>query len=223
MVERFKSIDLYIINMACLFLIGTVNLINGIATGKGFLYFCGYSFIFYAVLLITYIFKIKSKYKWNALLYALMGLAVTYTGYEGNFSGAIFILFSIYIFNTNKSNLILSISTLLIITSKFALKSFTIGETVNMFIIYSLVFIIYFILIHPKNPSMIYNPKIDEENSQIIELIAAGKTNKEIADKVYLTQNAVTKRLKTMRDNFQVKSNCELIYILTKKGYFRHD
>ncbi len=148
-----NKIDLYIVNMTCLFLIGTINLINGIVTGKDFLYYSAYCIIFYIILFLTYLFKIKKLYQWNAILFGVMGLLTTYAGYEGNFSGAIFIIFSIYIFNTRKTNLIMIVSTILILTSKFALKSFTIGETVNMFIIYSLVFLIYFILIHPKKPS----------------------------------------------------------------------
>ena len=117
---------------------------------------------------------------------------------------------------------ILLMITAIIIPLKLFIN-FSAMQVLIMFAGYAYGILIYYNLFHPKKPSMAYHPRLDDENIEILEHLAAGLTNKEIADRVFLSQNAVTKRLKTMRDNFNVKSNCQLIYDLSIKGFFRHD
>lgn len=198
----------------------SLNIIDMISQESNLFEYFKFALPFAIAMGVIYFIK---NYKVNAIVYALFGILTTLTGSTGNFSGAIFICFSIYIFNTKKTNIILILLMVLSTAANYTMKGFTIADSLNNFAAYMFTIIIYFILIHPKKPSMIYHPKLDEENIEILEHLAGGLTNKEIADHVFLSQNAVTKRLKTMRDNFNVKSNCQLIYDLSLKGFFRHD
>jgi len=171
---------------------------------------------------ITIYCKYKKYKNWNAILYIIQGLITTYIGFEGNFSGIVFIVFAVYIFNKDKFTITCIILTLLTLTAKFAFKELTIGQVVNMLIIYTVVFLIYYILIHPKKPEIEINiicKELDSETVRIIQMLYSGETIKEIADKIYLTESAVTKRIYRANEIMNAKTRPHLIGICIEKGY----
>jgi DNA-binding CsgD family transcriptional regulator len=182
----------------------------------------------YVVFVLPFVITIGSVlifrgYKVNAFVYAIFGLLTTLGANTGNFSGAIFICFSLYIFNTKKTNVILIALLVVCIGANSTIRGFTVSDTLNNLNAYAFTVAVYYYLIHPRPAKIIESCKFDGENKEILEYLADGYSNKEIADKVYLTHNAVTKRLKTLRDNMGVRSNSQLVHVLTKKGYYKHN
>lgn len=218
-----RNRSLYILNIVALVLVGAFNLIDCISERSPFLDYILYVLVFYLIAgFIIYAAK-KNKYKWNALLFAILGIGTLLGNEPDNYSGAVFIMFSLYIFNSKKTNLILMAVMIITIVGKNIFFDLDITNTVNLFLVYAYVFLVYYILIHPKKPIIISGPNLDYENTKIVEYLVAGYTNKEIAYRVALTENAVTKRLLAIRSNFGARTNSQLSFILSKKGYFRHD
>ena len=218
-----RNRSLYILNIVALVLVGAFNLIDCISERSPFLDYILYVLVFYLIAgFIIYAAK-KNKYKWNALLFAILGIGTLLGNEPDNYSGAVFIMFSLYIFNSKKTNLILMAVMIITIVGKNIFFDLDITNTVNLFLVYAYVFLIYYILIHPKKPAVVPAHDLNQESRKIIEYLVAGYTNKEIAYRVALTENAVTKRLKAMRDHFEVRTNSQLSYELSLKGYFKHD
>ena len=142
---------------------------------------------------------------------------------DGNFSGSILMIFSIYIFNSNKSNIILCALTLISILTKAVFQEFTLPQTFNITLAYFFVFLVYYILIHPKKPEVMQDPKISEQNREIIQYLVAGYQYKEIANlgNIYLSSEAMRQRIARVRSDFDSVTDLQLIYKLLKQGYFK--
>jgi DNA-binding CsgD family transcriptional regulator len=73
---------------------------------------------------------------------------------------------------------------------------------------------IYYLLMHPKTVFYLNENNIDKK---VIQLLLQGNKNKEIAYKIGITQNAVTKRLENMRKRNNCGNNEQLIFNLIKE------
>ena len=109
-----------------------------------YLAFCA-PFVVGSVMLL--IFK---GYKINAVFYALAGVIIALTGSMGNFSGAIYLVFSIYIFNSTLTSCVLIRGYTVAISARYLLMGYTIPDVANMFAAYAFTVAIYFVLIHPN-------------------------------------------------------------------------
>ena len=216
-----KEKSLYILNILALVLVGAFNLIDCISDKSPFLDYILYVFVFYVIAgFVIYAAK-KNKYKWNALLFAILGIGTLLGNEPDNYSGAVFIIFSLYIFNSRKSNLILLTVMIITIVAKNIFFSLDITNTVNLFLVYIYVFLIYYILIHPKKPN-IYTG-LDEITREIIEYKMAGWSTKAVADKVCLSIDAVQKRISRACAKYEAGNLAQLVYKLMKKGYISQE
>ena len=216
-----KKYPITIINIIAFVLIFGINVFDQIAKTQSFIGRAIYTLPFLIFIALCIIFK--SKYKFSAYLFLLMSLIPLYTSKEpGNMIGVTFLIFSLYIFQTLKTNLIiLSITVIAVASTMF--RGLTSMQIIATYIGYVYFLAIYYILIHPKKPMIVPAHDLDQDNRKIVEYLVAGYNNKEIAYRVALTENAVTKRLKAMRDHFEVRTNSQLAYELSLKGFFKHD
>lgn len=202
-------------------MVGVFNIITGVTEGKSELYYLSYVapfFIFSGIVIW------KGTLKISAVLYAVIGILSTLLGLEGNATGAIFLIFSFYIFNKPISNLIIIGLTLIAIVCKFMFLEFTISQAVNMILAYVYIFLIYYILIHPKSnkPKVIYCQNLDFETVQIIQYLADGYIYKEIAPIIELTEAAIRKRITRARRLMETKSTTELVIKCHKLDYIKY-
>ncbi len=171
--------------------------------------------------LLTIIYLIFKEYKVNSLLFIMLSILSIIFGDHGNLTGAIFLCFAVYIIK--QKEIIIGIIIVIIITIliKFVLIKYTLAQMMNYIIVFAAIILIYFDLIHPKRKINTCVLKIDEVDNQIMELLIGGLKNKEIADRVYLSQNAVTKRIGNLRKKYNCYNNEQLIYKLFEKRFFR--
>lgn len=208
---------LSLLNSVVIFLIATFNLITCIQLQKDVFNILTEVVLIYGLAGITIYFGYKNWYKWTACLYLFIGLMATLIGVEDNGTGSIFLVFAIYIFNSKRFNIIIICSTIIAIVFKFTLLDYTISQSVNMLILYIYVFLIYYILIHPKKPN-IYTG-LDEITKEIIEYKMAGWSTKAVADKVCLSTDAIQKRISRACAKYDAGNLAQLVYKLMKKGY----
>ncbi len=216
-----KKYPIATINIIAFIIVMVINVFDQISRSQSLAGRAIYTLPFLILIALCYIFR--NKYKFNAYLYFGMSLlALMTTSEAGNLTGLIFLIYSLYVFQSFKTNMIVVIITSIGIASKIFF-GFTAMEIAGTYLGYVYCLLIYYILIHPKKPTVVPAHDLDQDNRKIVEYLVAGYNNKEIAYRVALTENAVTKRLKAMRDHFEVRTNSQLSYELSLKGFFKHD
>ncbi len=216
-----KKYPITTLNIIAFTIVLVVNVFDQISRSQSLIGRAIYTLPFLILIGLSCIFR--KKYKFIAYLYFGMSLlALMTTSEAGNLTGLIFLIFSLYIFQSLKTNMILVVLTSIGIASKIFF-GFTSMQIIVLFVGYIYCLLIYYILIHPKKPAVVPAHDLNHESRKIIEYLVAGYNNKEIAYRVALTENAVTKRLKAMRDHFEARTNSQLAYELSLKGYFKHD
>lgn len=213
------------INFSLIFLFTIINAISLTILKSPLKDYLIYGITFFIYIILFLIAKKKvGEYKSNALIFITVGIITTLLGEHGNTTGVIFLCFSLYIYNSDKWNIFLIIITTLTIIIKYLLLNMTVLQTLNIFILYSYIIIIYYILIHPKKPELINNPKIDDETRKVLQYLTLGYKIKEIAKlgNIYLSEDAIRQRLLRTRKEFMCTTNVQLTYELFKLGYFKH-
>ncbi len=212
------------VNFFVLIFIGifnTITLLIGNRPIKDYLFYV----MPFIIIGIIYFFlnRNKKSLKINALLFLIVGLFATVSGQRGNATGIIFICFSLYIYNSYKTNLIILGLTIIAFIIKYIILDLTVTQTLNIILIYSYVITIYYLLIHPKKTEMIKDPKISEQNRKIIQYLVTGKQYKEIAEMgdIWLSSEAMRQRITRVRRDFDCFTDNQLIYKLLKQGYFK--
>ena len=115
-----KKYHITIINSSFSVLIFFINLFDQIIKNQSLINRAHYTVPFLFFPIIFWIFK--KKYKFNAYFYLGMSiLAMLTTSEAANLTGFIFLLFSLYIFQSLRTNIIILISTLIAICSKIFL------------------------------------------------------------------------------------------------------
>lgn len=226
-----KKVNSYILNIIGLSIIGLLNTISYFEKNQslweGFIY-CGLLWILAIVIFIIYkkekiLVKIK-LFKWNAIVYGVIGLLTVLFGEgPGNFSGILFIMLSIYIFNNKYTNIIILIIILFALTLRATINEYSIKATIALFSIHIFCIIGYFKYWHKVKPRILDAPELDDITAEILEYIVIGYQPKEIAKEltVSLSVNAINKRIQRACQRFNCKTSSHLIYVLCEKGYFR--
>ena len=102
----------------------------------------------YAAFVAPFIIGLSSviikDYRTPAILYAIGGIVISATATKGNFSGALLLMFSIYIFNTPRTNYILIGGSLIAIVIGHLKGENTIPDIALMIAMYCFAFRIYF-------------------------------------------------------------------------------
>lgn len=179
--------------------------------------------IFYVLpfILAFILYGIFKEYKIDFLLFVAATPLSIFIGTWGNLTGAIFLCFSFYTIRDKTVILIILICAIISIFIKMLFDpDGTIPRTFNYIIGYAYIILIYFILIHPKKINL-SRLNEDEININIINLLISGDRIKEIADKVYLSHNAVTKRIEKMRVKYNCRNNEQLVLYFVEKGNLR--
>ena len=217
MVDRLK---VYNINIFVLSLISILNIYTGIIEKMDFIYYVYYVLPFIISLIIYNFFR---NYIIDALLFIIASSLSIFISSWGSLTSPIFLCFAFYCLDDKKIIVITCFCTLIAIISKMIIdENGTIIRTILYIIGYSYIILIYYILIHPKKS---YNIIIDEDkiNLEIIDFLIQGNRIKEIAIKVYLSENAIKKRIEKMRLKYNCGNNEQLVYNFTEKGYIRHN
>lgn len=190
---------------------------KGIVSEESFRYYVFYIFIFIPIIPINVFFQIKKEYRWNAFLYALIGIGTLFSKVPANYSGAVFIIFSFYIFNNKITNLILFVGVVISIFSKNIFFNIDINNTINQFMVFTFSFAIYYFLIHPKPPKILKD--FDYELAEVIKYKLQGYATKEIGDRLSLSSSAINKKMERARNDYNCKNNYQLIGKLIKQGF----
>jgi len=179
----------------------------------------------FVIIGIIYFFlnRNNKSHKINALLFVVVGLFATISGQRGNATGIIFICFSLYIYNSYKTNLIITGLTIIAFITKYIILDLTVMNIFSLMMMYAYVLTIYYLLIHPKKTEMIKDPKISEQNREILQYLVAGYQYKEIANlgNIYFSADAMRQRITRVRRDFDCVTDLQLIYKLLKQGYFK--
>jgi hypothetical protein len=213
MVDRLK---VHHINIFFLSLLIILNIYTGIIERMGLIYYTGYVFPFVAGIILYSFFR---TFMIDALLFIIASALTIFVGTWGNLTGAIFLCFAFYCCKDETIIIITIFCTLIAIISKMLIdENVTIIRTVLYILGYAYIILHYYILIHPKKKINLTRLNEDDINIMIIDFLMSGDRLKEIADKINLSQNAVTKRIEKMRDKYNAGNNIQLIISLIRKG-----
>lgn len=208
MVERIGNLTK--IHFLGLGYIAIMNSLSIAIRGYSISYILTYILPFIITAIIFFIFRKKEKIL-SDIGFFILGLIMSFIGTSGNFSGIIFILFSIYI-NPNRNETIIK---LLLITVSVACKSLAIDVTgiqiINLLAIHYLCLGYSYVLFSDKK--VITITEIEDQTEQIMNYYMSGDTIKEIAVKTCMTPAAVNKRIARLRE----KSNCRTVPELVAK------
>ena len=210
-----KKHSITFINIIAFGTILIINIFDQIQRQQSFMGRIIYTLPFLVLMILCFIFR--NKYKFNAFLYAGMSvLALLTTSESGNLTGIIFLLFSLFVFQSLRTNIIILIITSIAILSKIFM-GYTAMEIIGTFLGYAYCILIYYILIHPKQPKI--TNSMDDVDRQILELKISGHSTKEIADKIYLSSDAINKRMKRACEKYECGNTEQLVFTLIEKGY----
>jgi DNA-binding CsgD family transcriptional regulator len=213
------NLNLFWINDITFLCVMLFNLFKGIVYKNNTVYFLYHVVPFVPALILNIYFQKKKQYKWNAFIYAVIGICSIFGNGTANYSGAVFIIFSFYIFNSRITNIILFTITLVSIVAKNMIFGFTLNNLIGHIIVFGFSFLIYYILIHPKNIET--SPSIDYELSEIIKMKSQGLTTKEISDRLYVSPDAVMKKWSRSRKDDGCDNDVQYILKLVKNGQIR--
>lgn len=214
-----ESLKLRTVNLFFLIIISIFNLVDCIIKKSNYLDYIIYILPF--IIIITLYLFIKSM-KMDAYLFLVASIFSIIFGDWGNLTGAIFLCFSIFCFKNNKAIIIILACTIITIVIKFIANNSTLSQSINYILGYTYIILIYYILIHPKKGKESYSISyLDEIDFKIIKLLISGLKTKDIADRVFLTTNAIIKRLEKLRKKIGAYNNEQLVYKLIEKGIFR--
>jgi len=214
MVERLNNITK--INILSLGFMTVMNLLSIFIRGADLSYIFLYIVPFIIAIIILFSMR-KYQKQINAWFLTLCGFIISLLGSEGNFSGAIFIVFAFHV-DPGRNKTIIRI---FLVTVCLALKTLIIPITsiqvINLLFIYYISFGYYYFLFTEKRVQTI--SEIEDQMEQIIGLLMQGFTIKEISVKTFMTIAAVNKRINRLRDKEGCKTNYQLIYKLSQKRH----
>ena len=209
--------------MSILF-VGIINFINFVIENKATIEIATHQapFIIIGALLILYRKKISRHF--TGIIFALLGIMTTLLGLEDNTGGMVFYIFAFYIFLTKTKYIIFTLAlTFLAILIKSTILGFSIAESYNLIGFYIWAIIIYFDLIHPKpkpdNKITVICQELDSITVDILQKLYLGFSAKEVSTMVYLTQDAVSKRIGRAKKTMNAKNTYHLLAICQDKGY----
>ena len=189
---------LSIVNASVFSTVASINLIKLLDDGASIFEWCRDVFFIYILGIITVICILKNIHKWNALIYAILGIGTIFGNDIGNYSGAVFIVFSVYILKNQILNIILVSIVIISVVAKNMLFGFAITNAVNQLIIYGFVFLIYFFTIRADmrkldNPILTFpNVYLLPNEKKLIRLLYLGHTRQEIYSIMNKSKNTVT-------------------------------
>lgn len=175
----------------------------------------------FIILSIYLILNKKIKYKANAVIFYLYSIILLFTDSQSDLTFTVFLIFSLYIFNTFKTIITMIMVTSLCILIKYLINDYSLVWFLTYLIGTAFVVSIYYVLIHPKDNIIVRSSFIDYTNEQIIKMTINGYSRKEISEKLYISSDAVSKRIARLKRDFGFKNgtNMQLLAYLIKKRH----
>lgn len=178
--------------------------------------------IFYIVYLFPFIISIillfvirKKPEILNSYILFFFAVIQSFLGERGNFGGVIFLIFSIKLYGSRNQNIIRIGIIIIIIGLKSVFLNMSVLAVINLIFLYSGSLVLYHILFYDKKK---FNIEIDDQTEQIIFWLVRGYEIKEIAEKIYMSSAAVSKRIQRLKEKCGCKTVYELIYLLSLSG-----
>jgi DNA-binding CsgD family transcriptional regulator len=221
-----SKLNLYVLNNITIICVCLFNLFKGIATNKPLAGYFIYVLPFFILFTFNTINQLKKWYKGNAILYAVLGIGTLLGNEPANYSGAIFIIYSFYIFNSFRTNIVLFSVVFISIVAKNIFHGIDVNNTINLIISYAFTFSIYYILIHPKpkpERKILFCPHLDEKDLIIVEKLSQSYIHKQIAPLVGLNPGAVSRRISRMYEKLGVHSAPGLVAKCLELGYIKRN
>ena len=173
---------------------------------------------FIIALIVYAIFK-RHKFVTNSILYFFCSiLCILFAPWDSP-TGVFLLCLAIYTWNNKVIMWQFFIFTILTIGIKTIFTPEPTTRIINYILVYAWFIALYFIKFHP-GVTMAHN-SLEDTNQKIMKLLVSGYHTKEIADKICISQNAVSKRIGQIRVKFDCKSNEQMIYYMIEKGIIR--
>jgi DNA-binding CsgD family transcriptional regulator len=214
-----KKLRVEHVNITIFIIVGAINLINCITLKYPLWRYIAYVLPFIAFALIQVFLNTKINRKVNAIIFLLCSIFSVAFGDRGNLTGATFLFFAIYSWGNDRFTYVTLILSLFTMVSTFVYKGYTIPQSVNYIAGYTYFMAIYFIMIHPKKPTI--TAPLEEETIEILQHLVAGLKPKQIADKMNMTTEAVNKQIQRARDKMEVGNNEQMVFLLSQNGQIR--
>lgn len=171
---------------------------------------------FIIVAVVLFVTDIKNKgvnEKVTSFVYMVIGSGICLLGAMGNFSAAGIVFASMYLDDHKIKNIIKLSIMFLLITIKGMLFDATIPQVTALFLMHSTMIMIYYYLFMNKKPAY----KIDDDQTKlIVEYLIKGYHTKEIAEKVFMNQATVNKRINRLRDKMKCETLFQLAWVLSQ-------
>lgn len=184
--------------------------------------------IFIPIIIILLFIPEKSNNKIVSIVLLVLSCIGVWFGGDTSLVSATLFCFAIYIIRPEKRTIYIYSGSLLIsMILKFAIMGLNIPQFFVIMAGSSFILILYQHYIHPRqkidsSPQVIC-PELDAETIKILQKLYLGFSVKEISSMVYLTQDAVSKRIGRARQTMGAKSTIHLLAICQEKGYIRYN
>ena len=216
MVEPINNLSK--INIAALLFIIVTNTLSIFIRGASYIYFIVNILPFSLSILILLIFR-KHALKINCFLMLTLGLVLTLIGGAGNFSGVVFIIFSIHMDQSRNKTIIKLALMTICIAIKTLITEITTIQLINLLFVNYLAYGYYYVLFTEKKTVTIY--ELEDQTEQIIQYIREGKERKEIADLTCLSVGAISKRLTRLKEKEGYKTVDQMLISMSDNGQNR--
>jgi two-component system, NarL family, response regulator DevR len=71
------------------------------------------------------------------------------------------------------------------------------------------------VVLHPDEPRV---PVLTERETQVLKLLALGMSNREIGDRLMISEATVKFHVRNLRDKLEVRRRTEIVHTATRRG-----
>lgn len=204
------------------------NLVDCIIKNSPFIDYIMYVGIFIPIILILLLFPKTPKNRIVSIILLILSCIGVWFGGDTNLVSATLFCFAIYIVRPEKRTIYIYSGSLIIsVILKFTFMGLNIPQFFVVMAGSAFIIVLYQHYIHPRQkidsaPSVIC-PELDSETLKILQKLYEGCSVKDISDMVYLTQDAVSKRIGRARVTMGAKTTAHLLAICRENGYIRYN
>lgn len=207
------------VNICTFFLVFILNGITSAILGDELVYYLTYSLPFLVLAIGSYFIKNNKVY---GIIYLIIGLALIFTANKGEFSGALFIIYGLYLVRNKNIEISTLIIMLIAIPTSSLISQRTPFQTTIITIIYAYIYLIYFFTIRAdqkklNNPILTFpNIYLLPNEKELIRLLFLGHTRQEIYGIMNKSKNTITGYQNSIMGKCHVKTFEECLLKLGK-------
>jgi len=200
------------------------NTVNGFLRNESLFYYIMYVGIFIPIIIILLLFPKSPKDTIISIILLSLSCIGIWFGGDTNLVSATLFCFAIYIGIKNKRTIYIYSGFLIVsILLKFSFLGLNIPQFFVIMAGSSFIIVLYQHYIHPRQKSdnkiMVICPELDSITVEILQKLYLGCSVKEISDMIYLTNDAVSKRIGRARITMNARNTNHLLAICQDKGY----